>query len=110
MKQSSGSKAPAGARESAPRGQKTQRGVRRQPRRTPISPGNDAAQEQEQPFFEGPHNAIDPSLRHRMISEGAYRRYMERGYIDGYDLDDWLQAETEIDRLLATQRSTGKSQ
>ncbi len=43
---------------------------------------------------------IDPELRHRMISEAAYHHYIQRGYEDGYDLDDWLQAEAEIDQML----------
>jgi hypothetical protein len=54
----------------------------------------------EQPFAEGAQDAIDPDLRHRMISEAAYHRYAERDYADGYDLDDWLQAEAEMDHLL----------
>ena len=36
-----------------------------------------------------------------MISEAAYRRYAQRGYIEGFELEDWLQAETEVDRQLA---------
>lgn len=54
----------------------------------------------DQPFAEGAYDAIDPDLRHRMISEVAYRRYVERGYDDGFDQDDWLQAEADIDHLL----------
>ncbi len=54
----------------------------------------------DQPFEEGAHDMIDADLRHRMISEAAYHHYAERGYEDGYDLDDWLQAEAEVDHLL----------
>ena len=54
----------------------------------------------DQPFAEGPASEIDPELRHRMISETAYRHYVERGYTDGGDLEDWLQAEAEVDHLL----------
>jgi hypothetical protein len=54
----------------------------------------------DQPFAEGALDTVDPDLRHRMISEAAYRRYVERGYSDGDDFDDWLEAETEIDHLL----------
>ena len=54
----------------------------------------------EQPFVEGAQDAIGPDLRHRMISEAAFHRYAERGYADGYDLDDWLQAEAEVDHVL----------
>jgi hypothetical protein len=54
----------------------------------------------EQPFVEGAQDAIDPDLRHRLISEEAYRLYAERGYADGFDIDDWLQAEAAVDHLL----------
>ncbi len=40
-------------------------------------------------------------LRHRMISEAAYQIYAQRGYADGFELADWLQAEAEVDRLLS---------
>jgi predicted acyl esterase len=51
------------------------------------------------PFEGGAHDAIDQDLRHRMISEAAYRLYAERGYADGYDLDDWLEAEAQVDHV-----------
>jgi hypothetical protein len=71
------------------------------PRSVPIvEPGDDYALEADQPFAEGSSDAIDPDLRHRMISEAAYHRYVERGYEDGYDFDDWQTAEAEIDHLL----------
>jgi len=54
----------------------------------------------DQPFAEGARDTIDPDLRHRMISEAAYQLYAERGYSDGYDVDDWLAAEAEVDHLL----------
>ena len=48
---------------------------------------------------------IGAELRHRMISEAAYQLYAERGYADGLELDDWLQAEAEVDRMLGGQRA-----
>jgi hypothetical protein len=42
---------------------------------------------------------LDADLRHRLISETAYHLYAQRGYADGYDLDDWLQAETQVDHI-----------
>lgn len=48
---------------------------------------------------------IGDELRHRMISEAAYQLYAERGYVDGLELDDWLQAEAEVDRMLGGQRA-----
>ena len=44
--------------------------------------------------------AFDAETRHRMTREAAYYRYVERGYAHGNDLEDWLQAESEIDRLV----------
>jgi hypothetical protein len=35
-----------------------------------------------------------------MISEAAYYLYTQRGYDDGYDLDDWLQAEEQIEHAI----------
>lgn len=54
----------------------------------------------DQPFEEGTRDAIGAELRHRMVSEAAYYRYAQRGYSDGYDIDDWTAAEAEIDHLL----------
>ncbi len=62
----------------------------------------DALQEPlpDQPFAEGARDAVDPDLRHRMISEAAYQLYVARGYADGNDVDDWLAAEAQVDHLL----------
>ena len=54
----------------------------------------------DMPFEEGAHDAVDPDLRHRMISEAAYYLYAQRSYEDGFDLDDWLQAEAQIDHII----------
>ena len=59
----------------------------------------EAAEEPDQPFQEGAGDTLDPDLRHRMISEVAYYLYQQRGYADGYELDDWLQAEAQIDHV-----------
>jgi len=73
----------------------------RHPHSVPILTAEDeAGQAPDQPFAEGAQDAVDPDLRHRLISEAAFQRYTERGYADGYDLDDWLQAEAEVDHML----------
>ena len=38
----------------------------------------------------------DTDLSRRHIALRAYQLYEERGYVDGFDLQDWLQAEREI--------------
>jgi hypothetical protein len=70
------------------------------PRSVPIFGDGAAEPESEQPFEEGSHDTIDPDLRHRLISEAAFERYQRRGFADGYDLDDWLEAEEQVDHLL----------
>ena len=54
----------------------------------------------DMPFAEGNCDELGADLRHRLISDAAYTRYCERGYADGYDLDDWLEAEAAVDHML----------
>lgn len=78
------------------------------PRSVPtIAPEDESATPPEQPFVEGAYDEIDPDLRHRMISETAYHLYEERGFADGYDLDDWLQAETAVDHQMLGRKTSG---
>jgi hypothetical protein len=43
--------------------------------------------------------------REEEIRGRAYEIYLERGEQPGRDLDDWLQAERELERLTLTQAS-----
>lgn len=43
---------------------------------------------------------VTPEMLHAMIAEAAYYHAEKRGFSDGGALDDWLQAETEIEALL----------
>lgn len=53
--------------------------------------------------------AIDEKTRQAMISLVAYSFYERRGYVGGTELQDWLEAEMEVDRQLAAESSqTGK--
>ena len=101
MKQSISSKSTPDPRErTVPEGQ-SQRALPTHPRSAPIiSPPSEVEEEPDQPFVEGAQDTVDPDLRHRMISEAAFHRYAERGYADGYDIDDWLASEAEVDHLL----------
>lgn len=74
------------------------------PHVVPILAADQSDEAPDQPFVEGAQDTIDPDLRHRMVSEAAYHCYVERGYADGYDRDDWLQAETEVDHVLLNRR------
>ena len=66
---------------------------------TPDS-GTQAHEQPEPPVAENAQGEIDPQARHRMISEAAYRLYARRGYVEGFELKDWMQAEAEVDRQL----------
>ena len=46
---------------------------------------------------------LDPQVRHQMIACAAYCRAEKRGFAGGAasQLDDWIEAEAEIDRMLA---------
>jgi hypothetical protein len=43
-----------------------------------------------------PHR-LTPAERHRRISELAYRRAEQRGFAQGGEVEDWLEAEREVD-------------
>lgn len=38
--------------------------------------------------------------RHRLIAEAAYYRALARGFTPGGEVDDWVQAEAEVDHVL----------
>ena len=73
--------------------------ILKHPHSTPTPPASNEDMP-DMPFEEGVHDELDPDLRHRLISEAAYYLYAERGYADGYDLDDWLQAEAQLDHTI----------
>ena len=41
---------------------------------------------------------VENSTRHEEIGRRAYEIYLERGEQPGRELDDWLQAERELER------------
>jgi hypothetical protein len=44
---------------------------------------------------------VSDDARRAMIAEAAYLRAEERGFAHGYELEDWLTAECEVDALLS---------
>jgi hypothetical protein len=44
--------------------------------------------------------SVGAEERQRMIQEAAYYRYVRRDHAAGHELDDWLAAEVDVDRLL----------
>jgi len=43
--------------------------------------------------------AFSLEQREAMIRDAAYYHYAKRGYAPGHELDDWLAAEAEIERV-----------
>jgi hypothetical protein len=46
------------------------------------------------------NDLVPASLRYDMISQAAYFRAQSRGFSPGRDLEDWLEAEQEIDEII----------
>jgi len=44
---------------------------------------------------------ITPLEREQMIATAAYFRAQTRGFEPGAELDDWLESEAEVDRLIS---------
>ena len=67
---------------------------------TPAAP-NGAATSPESPATHGAA-FIDSDQREEMIRKAAYYRAVSRCFDPGREVDDWLAAEAEVDRALAT--------
>ena len=50
-----------------------------------------AAAENAPPYF------VDPQQRAALIAQAAYFRALNRGFVPGHDMEDWLAAEAEVD-------------
>ena len=44
--------------------------------------------------------AVGPKERYHGVAEAAYFRAEHRGFLPGYELQDWLDAEAELDEPL----------
>lgn len=79
--------------------------------RSTISTGKVPASERTAPGFatktgrragSGVHRApVSAGERERMIAMEAYYRAERRGFAPGHELEDWCEAEAEIERRLA---------
>ncbi len=80
---------------------------RRNARPTPAKGG--AADAGLTPTAVAPSQPIEAAQRMAMICEAAYFLSERRGFGPGHELDDWLAAEGEIDRLLAASVPANRS-
>jgi len=61
------------------------------------------AKERSQNCHPTPTLSTTPEQRHRLIAENAYLRAASRGFCNGSALQDWLEAEAEIDAWLMSE-------
>jgi len=55
-------------------------------------------------------NFVGPEQRAALIAEAAYFRAEKRGFARGYEVEDWLAAESEVDsRLLRTANASQRA-
>lgn len=47
-----------------------------------------------------PESAVPADLRQHFIAEAAYFKAERRGFAPGYEIQDWEEAEAEINALL----------
>jgi hypothetical protein len=57
-----------------------------------------------------PDESVLGASSEEAIARRAYELYVQRGYQDGYDVDDWLRAEAELARSSATTEEVGNPQ
>lgn len=48
---------------------------------------------------------FSPDEQNRQVAKAAYFRALERGFAPGCEMDDWLQAETEIGLVMCTPKT-----
>jgi hypothetical protein len=49
---------------------------------------------------QAPIKQIDPEQRRHLITQGAYFRAEKRNFAPGFEIQDWLSAEAEVDSML----------
>ena len=88
----------------APRSKKGKRGSKKElstvPQETIMTNIFEAAQ------YKTASTEVSNEERHQLIAEAAYFRAKQRSFEPGLELEDWLRAETEIERRLS---QVGKS-
>lgn len=52
---------------------------------------------------------VDPQQRAALISRAAYFRALNRGFVPGHEMEDWLAAEIEVDAELMLGTGAGSS-
>jgi hypothetical protein len=73
------------------------------PAQPSLNPGNEETamtHAQTQTHKAAAPAAISPEERYDRVAQAAYLRAEHRGFLAGWELQDWLDAEGEIDKLV----------
>ena len=64
-------------------------------------PKSEKTASKQSPSKISPGNAtISPEVRYQMIATAAYFRAEQRGFTHGYEMEDWISGEAQIDDML----------
>jgi Protein of unknown function (DUF2934) len=75
-------------------------------RKRPVPAASAAARKAESGIVAGlapgtaPREIVEPERRRQMIAEAAYYRAEQRGFAPGGELQDWLEAEAQMEAWL----------
>ena len=64
--------------------------------RVPVAPSRSRSRKRD---------LLSPDIRQRYIAEAAYFKAEKRGFAQGGELGDWVEAEAEVDALLGVKGS-----
>jgi len=76
------------------------RPARREPRKSPRARRATETSETSAATTTTTPSLLEPERRRHMIAEAAYYRAQRRGFAPGFEVEDWLAAEAEIDTAL----------
>lgn len=62
-------------------------------------------QHAQSPAGSGSQTDYSPKIHREMVAVAAYYRAERRGFREGGDLEDWLEAESEVERMLHSHHS-----
>jgi len=77
---------------------KTPRKATPKPDTKAAAPRKTTSEQHSAPLASNQRASVSPEETRRRIAEAAYFRAQERGFEPGHELEDWVEAESEIMR------------
>jgi len=104
---------PAGKTGETGAGETTKPAARSAPPKQPTTPRPKSGKASEEgtpeakpqtPVSPEERSPVSPEERYRMVSEAAYFRAKQRGFVGGDPTTDWMEAEAEVDAILSKRK------